>query len=453
MGLCGKPEKKIDRAKKYRKRKSSWSQGRNAGHRYRGQPKMETLPIDWVKHQPAKVPLTPPPAFPIEVSPETHEMWDTHGFFQIWYNPLMKEDYSSGDPTINPISDGAGPIISFGNTSPSARQSVRDTIPFLSEADLDELILRSEEKLSEVVNQNVSLANFIIELMQLCQGNVKSIRRFSDIYTRALEAFQKEYKRLLKAGHKQGAAYWLAWNFAIKPAIKDLRSILCGISDAYARMAWLKNHNHKIVYLDYHRKDLGDKLSYDPNAYSNGQHLVTVVGSFFPNQLANGSYIYRVRHASVKLTYHARSKIFLDIPDEYLEGMKGIGTLWEAMQGLHNPVGIIWEAIPFSWLIDYFLSYRARLFQRMFDYNPYNEGVTVLGYGHSFVIESVGDWHVYNSRWSTIFQNMGGFKYRCEVRRAGLPTVANTTLFRVPFDWYKGSIIGALGVGILPRRR
>jgi hypothetical protein len=305
-----------------------------------------------------------------------------------------------------------------------------------------------------VINVQTSLANFIIELIQACEGNVRGIKRFSDLYHRCIEAWQKAYVRYLKQGKKSAAASWLAWNFAVKPFLKDFKNILCSISETTKKLKWLQNHNHKVIFLDYNRDDLGSLVNFDPDVWSDGQIIASVFKADPKESAANGTHAMCVKVRSVKISYHARSKIFLDIPDRYLEGMSGMQTLWGAMLGLENPVGIVWEAIPFSWLIDYFLSYRARLFQQLYDYNPYDAGVEVLGYGHSFKVEwdgTVALRRYYGGVWTTT-QEFGGFQYSSYGRRAGLPFPEQTSLFRVPGDWYKLSILAALGVQLARRK-
>lgn len=452
MGLCDNPDKILRKENKQRKKPTRKGTGKNAGPRHRGKPKMEERVIDWVRNQPEDLITTPVPGTLIEVSSTTEEMWDTHGYIQNWYNPMIQEHYKHGGKPLEPLIDADGELLSFGTTTPSLRRSVRNTIPFLSNEDLDELALKSEAELTSVVDTNVSIANFIIELIELCEGNVRGIGRFQKIYEKAVSAFRREFARLLKAGHKRSAAYWLAWNFAIKPAISDLRAILCSISSAYKKMKWLQDHNHTVVFLDYHR-DLTDKLQYDPDEWYPGDTIASVLKAEPPGPPYNGLMRYEIKYSVPTLKYHARSKIYLDIPEKYLQGAYGMSVLWGAMQGLHNPIGIIWEAIPFSWLIDYFLSYRARLFQQLYDYNPYNEGVKVLGFGHSFVLHTSFYARLANATYNIEMQDLQWGRYRLKTREHGLPYPEQASLFRVPSDWYHISILGAVGAGIHPGRR
>jgi hypothetical protein len=168
-----------------------------------------------------------------------------------------------------------------------------------------------------------------------------------------VKAFQDAYKRLISQGHKEAAAYWLAWNFAIKPFLKDLRSILCSVSALHKKLDWLRRNNHKVIFQTFRREF---DLPVDPNLWHNGW-ILCVIDKADPPISANGTYMQQLKYHSVKLEYVARAKILLSIPDHLLDDAHGgVGALWAAYNGLTNPVAVIWEAIPFSWLVDYFVN-------------------------------------------------------------------------------------------------
>lgn len=451
MGICTDPDKIVILV---RKKKTSHSSGRNAGNRWRGKPFMATALIDWTVLQPEDQVTIPIPSTILEVSNKTDEMWDTHGYHQVWYNPLCQEKFVTGSLDLPPISDVDGEIVNFNTTSPSYRQVCRDTLPFISDGELDDLLIKTHAKLDRVISPTVSILNFIIELVELIEGNIRGVKRYASLYQRCMAGYRKAYLRFKKDGGRSHAqASWLAWNFAIKPFIKDLKAILCGLHDARKQLVWLVNNNHKWVTLKY-KRGLTDMLKshYDPNEYVGSGPLCSVFKADPPGTPVNGTYVQQVRWVSVELKYLAQSKIFLELPDSLLRGTRGIGMLWAAQQGITNPVGVFWEAIPFSWLIDYFLSARARLFQTGLDLNAFDKGVKVAGYGHSFEFEAYGDARVYNTTSDTVFHNYGGFSYSVKYRKAGLPIsiVEVGTYFRLPIDWYKLSIIGSVFVG---RRR
>jgi hypothetical protein len=441
----------VKKKKKFRKRKTTFSTGRNAGHRHRGAPMMESRLIDWVI-DPTDSGIYPSPDTVFEVSTETNEMWDTHGYIQNWYNPCIQEKFKSSDGPVPPLVDADSTYVDFGTTFPSFRPLTRATYPFLTDFQLDELALQAEQKLSRMVGLNVDLLNFLRELIEMITGNIRIVKRFANLYERMIDAFRKAYQRFLKQGHKETAAYWLAWNFAIKPFLSDLRGLLCSFSQAHKKLEWMKNHNHKVVYLTYTR-DCSDMLSFDPDAWLTGDRLVSTTRCEPPGVPPNGAYHMQIKWFECQLKFTARSKIFLDIPDHLLNGATGMGALWAAYQGLTNPIGVIWEGIPFSWLIDYFLSYRARLWQTIYDGNPFDEGVTVLDYGHSFKFEGIALGRVHNTTYDVTHHSKGRIDYTLYVRRRGLPFPEESDLSRVPSNWYQGSIIGSIVVGRLPRRR
>lgn len=448
-GICSEDTPK---KKKFRKRKYTFSTGRNAGHRFRGNPKMDYREIDWDFPNPSVGVQTYELGTLLECGDHTREMYDTHGYWQNHCNPCIVEEHQDGThQPLPPIVDSEGVVVDFKSTTPSFRSTIREAIPFLSSAQLDELALKSEQKLSKVIDPTVSIANFILEIIELIHGNIKSVKRFKNLYDRMRDAFEKAYLRLRKQGHKEASAYWLAWNFAIKPFIKDLRSIICSMQTAHKRLAWIRDHNHKEVILHYQRRDLGKDLVYDPFHWYDGFPLCTVTRS---DPSVNGLYLYQVRVISAKLQYHAFSKIFLEIPDHLLErGDKGVGAMWAAVNGLTNPIGIVWEAIPFTWLIDYFLSYRSRLFQTMYDFNPFDEGVTVLGMGHAFTMEMGLHVRATNVSTGLVHHDYQGASYKLYSREKGLPYPEQASLFRVPDSWYKGSIIAALAIQLMKRRK
>jgi hypothetical protein len=447
MSFCDPPDAK--KKKSRRKRQYPKSSGRNAGHRVRSLPKELMIPVNQTVFQPGDGAF-PDPITLMPIPEKQSTMYDTHGFIQNWYNPVCHERYDGVYYPIPEISDSDGPIVSFGS-SPGFVQMFRDTLPFLTASELDELALQSEEKLSNVVSAEVDLFNFLRELIEFCSGNIRLIRRFSDLYTRMVKAFQDAYKRLISQGHKEAAAYWLAWNFAIKPFLKDLRSILCSVSALHKKLDWLRRNNHKVIFQTFRREF---DLPVDPNLWHNGW-ILCVIDKADPPISANGTYMQQLKYHSVKLEYVARAKILLSIPDHLLDDAHGgVGALWAAYNGLTNPVAVIWEAIPFSWLVDYFLSFRARLFQRMYDFNPFNEGVNVLGFGHSFRWAAIAVGRISrNTPDSAEWCSAGRVDYTLYRREAGLPYPGQISYFRVPSDWYRLSIIGAVGIGRLPKRR
>jgi hypothetical protein len=417
---------------------------------------MEYTALTGVIHQPGDDVHVPFSTSIYPSSPKSKEMWDTHGYIQNWMNPCVREEWEGPCQPFPTLYDIDGPVVEF--TSPyTPRDLVRRQYPFLDADALDELALRSENAITQIVTADVSLVNFLLELIETIEGSLRGINRFKTIYERIMKNYQAALKRFLKQGIKHARAAWLAWNFAIKPFIKDLQAILCGMSSAWKKMKWLQDHNHKVVYRDYSRTNLEDLVSFDKNELIPDELFATIFkGDDFAVFHSNGTHHIAVRFIDLKIDYHARGKIFLDIPEGYLEGAHGLNILWSVMQGITNPIGIVWEAIPFSWLIDYFLSYRSRIWQTAYGFNPYNAGVTLLGTGHSFTIEVSGDvshYRYFGGEWHEEPGFDGAWKYKLYWRQSGLPYPDQPDYLRLPSDWYHLSIIGAVGGDFYPPRK
>lgn len=447
MGLCDDPGVKKERKKRFRT--APKSSGLNAGHRTRTQPSVVTEWSDWVVLQPEDLAHAVDPVL-MSVASNHQIMHDTHGYIQNWYNPVCHEKYEGVPYDIPTIVDEDGPIMSFGN-SPGFLPIIQQSCPFLTENELTELALESRTKLVKVVSTTTDLFNFLRELIEFCYGNIRIIKRFASLWERMQKAFEDAYKRARAQGHKEAAAYWLAWNFAIKPFLSDLRNLLCAMSALHKKMDWLRKTNRKVFYQTFTREfDLPVE-----DVWVNGLNFCNVTKAD-PPEMANGAYTQQFKYYSVKLKYVARAKLRLNLPDHLLDEMHGgVGALWAAYHGLTNPVGVIWEAIPFSWLIDYFLNFRSRLFQTMYDFNPFNEGVEVLGFGHSFKLHVIGTGRVCRDTGSEQlgWAEAGRVDYLLYRREAGLPYEGQASYFRVPSDWYKLSIIGSVVIGRLPGRR
>jgi hypothetical protein len=87
----------------------------------------------------------------------------------------------------------------------------------------------------------------------------------------------------------------------------------------------------------------------------------------------------------------------------------------------------------------------------MFDINPYNNGVTVMGYGHSFTLKATAEIRTMNSESGWVIGG-GPVQYELYSRRDGLPFPEQTTLFRNPWSWYHASLVGAIIIGFVNPR-
>lgn len=457
MGLCSPPEPKEHKPRKPKPKPRPYlGKHPHSGERYRTRPPIKVEVCDWVQLDPSIHVAQPPPGSEIEVSLKTADIWDQWNGLQNWYNPVVHEKFSCSELAVPPVVGligglTPGELYSFGSVYPNCRESARAAIPFLDSGQIDDLFIKSRSKLSTVVNAEVSIVNFILELITLLEGNIRIIKRYASLYEKMQRLYAKKWNQLKNAKMDNPRRLWLCWNFAIKPFISDLKAILCSFASAQRKLEWLKAHNHSVVTLTYTRKGLDELIAYDPNEFKDGISLIGITAAD-PIDV-NGEYVQQVRIVDLKLDYIGRSMVRLDLPDDLVDSGRGLAQMWAALNGLYNPIYVIWEAIPFSWLVDYFLSQRTRLFQTSLDVNPFNAGVTVLGYGHSFSLSCRGGYRVYvhgPSPHAHTEEQL--FEYEIYSRKAGLPD-STATYFRVPGDWYHWSMISAVSLAWLKRRR
>jgi hypothetical protein len=155
---------------------------------------------------------------------------------------------------------------------------------------------------------------------------VNSIREFRDV-----KYIAQLWKRSYKSIHKYLADLWLTKNFAIDPLISDLIGVYYSLVSIKEQLAELMKVHNKTVTLHYaeHVPDT-DEIDYvvSDQYYSRG-----LLYDHQENKL----------HASMrcKLIYPALNS-----------GYEGVLALLDALGIQLNP-GIVWNAIPFTFLIDW----------------------------------------------------------------------------------------------------
>jgi hypothetical protein len=125
---------------------------------------------------------------------------------------------------------------------------------------------------------------------------------------------------------------FLSYNYGWVPFISDLKALASVYSSVTNRLDYLRKTKGKVTRVHYQRKDL----------------LVPV-----DNTTAHdaGDYLYRYRFASYRYTFIGSGLLY-----QNLENIDGAWATWRGLiagLGFNNPAKIIWNAIPFSFLIDY----------------------------------------------------------------------------------------------------
>jgi len=372
-------------------------------------------------------------------------MTDVIGLQQNWFNPVFHEKVTWDPFNVYNVTASGDDVLTFSTGTVSFLDEIRLNMPMPPVDTIDDLAAKSHDHFITAVDSSHSLLNFLVELIQALEGNLKNLQKAQSLIQAAIKAFRDAYAKALRDGLTQAASYWLAWNFAIKPTLKDIKAILCAVSQSQKRLDWLRKQNGKPTFVKW-----GAKHFYTPD------ELPEIIIDWFPEyRLGRGalavsdSWI-RIRCVDYWIDYNSTGLVRFDIPPQFLEGIPGLGTVWAAYSGLYNPLKIIWEIIPFSWLIDWFMSYRTKLQAKLGDWSPLKDA-ELIDSGHSF--KSKSEWIVEQTRDGGIsWLFLSKVKYSAYIRHPGLPEVQSSP-FRVPLEWYNISILLSLVRQWWTRRR
>jgi hypothetical protein len=363
-------------------------------------------------------------------------MTDTTGFLQNDFNPVHHEKLQAlirpvitwveGDPLTQVTNSCAGGLV-----PKEIAPVIRDTLSPDPQW-LDDFAALAEHHFKTAVDDTHSILNFLIEAIEMCEGNVEKLKALSDKILKALKLFRELYKKTGK--------FWLSWNFAIKPTIGDVYNIIDSLTAAKKRLKWLRDHNHldtKVKYrftplilegvavVDYQLPDYDYTV---PPPYHTCASFPDANKRF---ELEYQATILPCAHAWVRF----------DIPDMYLDEDFGLGIVWASLAGLYNPLKVAWEAVPYSWLIDWFVNMKTRLQLEAANLSPLKDA-EILSTGHSLKTKVTGLIY-YCSDSPLVKEEVGGFTYECYVRRPGLP-YQEVFPFRIPIEWYNASILASL---------
>jgi hypothetical protein len=132
---------------------------------------------------------------------------------------------------------------------------------------------------------------------------------------------------------KTGANGWLSYEFGIKPLVGDLETLLNLSASVKARLEYLRSRYKKPTKLGYHAKDFWKPSS----------------------SVVNVQYTSYMRHVftlkSYSTEYRAGGRLFHTL--EYLDETLGRVIAYLGALGLNNPLKVIWNRIPYSFVVDW----------------------------------------------------------------------------------------------------
>lgn len=310
-------------------------------------------------------------------------MEDTVGYWQNEYNPCYHEKFINLAKPLDSFSVEVSPGIYEHYTFSGGGVQVQDLLGVLSDLDfgigtwLDDFSAESEDYFKTAVQDDASIINFIIEMIELCEGNVKIVAKTSKKLETGLDIF---FRMLRK-----GSNYWVAWNFAIKPTIRDIHSMVTALETAAKRLKFLRQWNHRPIKLHYRnpgREFNNTLVGLQPSWLHHvpgGTPAVIPIPSAITCEL----------EYTCTITLTSWAEVRFDIPDYLLDDWQlGIGMIMLTQQGVYNPLKIVWEAIPFSWLIDWFTTKRVQLLKELANLAPFPPA-QILGIGHTVHVKDM----------------------------------------------------------------
>lgn len=382
-------------------------------------------------------------------STKMEEMYDVIGNQKSDFNPCDHDKYLG---TLRPLGyfasgpdlEGRWSQYSFGAGGPfptELLQSLRN-LDLFGPNYLEDFSISAEIHYKKAVDDSTSLLNFIIELIALCELNISTWKKYSVIMESAIKQF---WRVLRKTGN-----YWVAWNFAIKPTVRDIWAFLTTYERALKRLEFLRARNHKDTKLKYRQSPFEISGTQVPVGFNWWTGSLEFLGSPVNSYPADWGGFLMDYKGNVRVSSWAH--VIYDIDDNYLNDMfTAVGMIMLCMNGLYNPIKVAWEAIPFSWLIEWFTNKKIELLKEMGNLSPFRDA-TILGVGHSVRIK-LQDATVYAWKNGESAQgfSIGDFQYERFYRRQGLPT-GESALFAADMNLTRTGILGGIASNWKGRR-
>lgn len=182
-----------------------------------------------------------------------------------------------------------------------------------SAALLSEWSTEAFNKFHDQIPEQIKLANFLYELRDI-KGLIPKIVKRSPI--------------------KTVSSNFLGLEFGIKPMITDLKAIINLADSVDKRIKYLKSTAGQTVSLSF-KRDIPDP----------GPYLLT-----WPYNGSNARY-FDYKRLSSQGTFQVTGKLRQDLSD--LDGLASHLKALAAATGFNNPLAIVWEAIPYSFVVDW----------------------------------------------------------------------------------------------------
>jgi hypothetical protein len=256
---------------------------------------------------------------------------------------------------------------------------------------------------------DISLPNFLLEL-----GDVdRTINGLRDLMKRGANS-ARDLNPVDARKDSRSAHYTVG--FGLGPLMRDVQDLLNTHSKFENRLRWIKKNNGRNVPI--RKREIIEGVP-------KGPHVATAI-KWLP-----GTYT-RTRVVGARLS--------IDLAD--LDDALGRLAAGLHHMGFNNPGAVLWEAIPFSWAVDYFLDLKALTHQ--YAQKTVFSGTWKISDGyHSHVSEHT--WNFEYGPWSRYFlsktrlvvpqQEGGTCVTKTYSREPGIPSTSGIIVNSGPKDW------------------
>jgi hypothetical protein len=227
----------------------------------------------------------------------------------------------------------------FGGKMPVDKDAVRALFPPVPLHVAQAVGREAWTSMSTQLDVQSSLANFMIEL--------RDVRSLVEHVPNLFKGFVSVAKKGGFVGNPVDAVHWLRketsnahlqWEFGIKPMLSDIKKLANVTQALLDRISWLEKTRKKPTTIHH-----TSKVAWSPDL---GSHYI---GSA---DLGTAS-SYKIEVNSFSSMFHAQAVLYHE-----LDLSAGALTLKNYLKvlGFDNPAKVAWNALPFSFVVDWFLN-------------------------------------------------------------------------------------------------
>jgi hypothetical protein len=296
-------------------------------------------------------------------------------------------------------------------------------IPTVSAATLSGWSMDAYNAFNSQVPTTVSLPNFLYELKDM-KGMIPSFDR--------------------KSLTKTASNNFLAFEFGVKPFISDIKNIVNMADSVSKRLHHLVQQQKKTSHLTFAR-DV--KYEEDFSFFRN------IESPYFNDYVEGAMNGFMFKRTSARTHFQIGASLYQDLSD--LEDANSQLKALLSSGGFNHPARVVWNAIPYSFVVDWFFSV-GKLLDTL-NVQPFGGEWSVTNVGYSLKSEATYTVHAklanYTPHYSDVFippgsSMMGTVRVKSYVRKRGFPAYS---LFLT--DGLLSPEQLALGLAMLEQRR